>query len=424
MKKVKLALIGAGDRGMNCYAPYTIENPWKAEFTAVAEPDPAKRALFAERYHISPENCFSDFEEMLARPKLADAVMICTSDRLHFRPAMLAMEKGYHIMMEKPMSTTPEQCMQLWKASKAYGKMFILCFVLRYTEFFSTIHRLIEEGRIGNVNSINLMENIPLIDQVHAFTRGIFRNEETACPIILSHCCHDLDIISWFAGSRCRKIASFGGLTYFCEKNAPPDAPLRCLDGCPHASECKYYAPNYYLTEDTGWPTSTICVDMSFKSRLHALETGPYGRCVFHCDNDVADNQTVIMEFENDVTANFSLQPFASESARTLKITGTKGEIQADMEKNEIRVFDILTGRKEVMQIRPSKYKYGGGDHGIMEYFIDRVSEEEAGGRTSMDSSIEAHMMAFAAEKSRKENVIVGMEEFRKEMLEKKEWKK
>lgn len=419
MKKVTLALIGAGDRGMDCYAPYVLQNPWKAEFTAVAERDPEKRQRFAERYGIKPENCFDDFEEMLRAPKLADAVLICTSDRLHFKPAMQAMEKGYHIMMEKPMGTTPQQCMELWKASQEYGKLFILCFVLRYTEFFETIHQLIESGRIGEVNSITHMENIPLVDQVHAFTRGIFRNEETACPILVSHCCHDLDIISWFAGSRCKKIASFGNLTYFCEKNAPAGAPERCLDGCPAASECKYYAPNYYLTEDTGWPTSTIGTDMSFEGRIRALEEGPYGRCVFRCDNDVCDNQTVIMEFENGVTANFSLQPFASESGRTMKIVGTKGEIQADMEKNTIQVFDQFTGRMEQLYIQPSKYKYGGGDHGIMEYFVEAVEKDLSGGRTSMDSSIEAHMMAFGAEESRKKGIVVDMDNFREQMLSK-----
>lgn len=419
MKKVTLALIGAGDRGMDCYAPYVLQNPWKAEFTAVAERDPEKRQRFAERYGIKPENCFDDFEEMLRAPKLADAVLICTSDRLHFKPAMQAMEKGYHIMMEKPMGTTPQQCMELWKASQKYGKLFILCFVLRYTEFFGTIHQLIESGRIGEVNSITHMENIPLVDQVHAFTRGIFRNEETACPILVSHCCHDLDIISWFAESRCKKIASFGNLTYFCEKNAPEGAPERCLDGCPAASECKYYAPNYYLTEDTGWPTSTIGTDMSFEGRIRALEEGPYGRCVFRCDNDVCDNQTVIMEFENGVTANFSLQPFASESGRTMKIVGTKGEIQADMEKNTIQVFDQFTGRMEQLYIQPSKYKYGGGDHGIMEYFVEAVEKDLSGGRTSMDSSIEAHMMAFGAEESRKKGIVVDMDNFREQMLSK-----
>lgn len=412
MKKVRLALIGAGDRGFHCYAPYVKKNPWKAEFTAVAEMDPVKRNQFGDAFRIPMEHRFSNLNELLDGPKLADAVLICTSDRLHDVPAKKAMQKGYHILLEKPMAINPSDCLELWKTAQGYGKMFILCFVLRYTEFFRTIRQMIDDGRIGEVNSILHAENIPLIDQVHAFTRGIFRNEDMACPIIISHCCHDLDAISWFAGAKCKRVASFGGVTYFREDHAPENTPKRCLDGCPQANQCSYYAPNYYLTEDIGWPTSTICTDMSYEARIEALKTGPYGRCVFRCDNDVADNQTVIMEFENGVTANFSLQPFARENGRTLKILGTKGELSADMDQNIIRLFDIKTGRQERIKIKPSIYKYGGGDHGIMEYFIQEVAGERAAGRTCMDSSIDAHMIAFAAEESRKQGTVIDMKEF------------
>lgn len=414
MKKVRLAMIGAGDRGFHCYAPYALEKPYEVEFTAIAEMDDEKRTAFAEQFNIPPEYQFKDYNDLLNAPRLADGILICTGDRLHVDPAMKAMEKGYHIMMEKPMAPDLKQCIELWNAAENYNRTFILCFVLRYTEFFQTIKKILDEERIGKVNSINHMENIPLTDQVHSFTRGIFSTEEKACPIIVGHCCHDLDLISWYASSRCTKVASFGSLSYFKEENAPEGAPLRCLNGCPYDKECPYYAPDYYLTEDVGWPTSTIGTDMSFEGRLKALEHGPYGRCVYHCDNNVCDNQTVIMEFENGVTGNFSLQPFARENSRTLKITGTKGELRADMDKGTIEIFDIKTERKEILNIVPSKYKYGGGDHGIMEYFIDQIKKEAAGGLTCMDSSVEAHLIAYAAERSRKNNVVVDLEEMRK----------
>jgi predicted dehydrogenase len=415
MKKLRLALIGAGDRGYHCYAPYIKENPWKAEFTAVAEADEKKRNSFGDDFGIPPDKRFNDLFKMLEQPKLADALLICTSDKLHFRPALLAMEKGYHIMLEKPMSVNPDECIALAEAAEKYRCVFILCYVLRYTAFFTAIREILDEGRIGDVNSIVHMENIPLIDQVHSFTRGIFRNTDVACPIILSHCCHDLDVISWFAGARCKKVASFGSLSHFRSGNAPKGAPDRCLDGCPHSGSCPYYAPNTYLTENTGWPVSTIGTDMSFKSRMEALRTGPYGRCVYHCDNNVMDNQTVIMEFENGVTANFSLQPFASANGRTIKITGTKGEIRADMEKNSIEVFDIQSGRRNSIAVPPSPYKYGGGDHGIMEYFISQAAGDGEGGRTSMASSIESHLIAFAAEESREKGIVVNLDDYPRE---------
>ncbi len=414
MKKLSITLIGAGDRGADCYAPYVRENPWKAEFVAVADLDEKKRKRFADQYNI-PENMrFADMYELLEKPKLSDAILICTSDKLHFGSAMKALAKGYHIMLEKPMSTDLDECIQLAKAAENYNRVFILCYVLRYTMFFSTIHKIIQEGRIGQVNSIVHMENIPLIDQVHSFTRGIFRNTDVACPIILSHCCHDLDVISWFAGAKCKKVSSFGGLTHFKEENAPEGAPKYCLDGCPHSKTCPYYAPDYYLTDDIGWPTSTIGTDMSFEGRLETIRKGQYGRCIYRCDNNVADNQTVIMEFENGVTASFSLQPFASSNGRTLKILGTKGEIRANMDKNSIEVFDILTGQVNSIDIPPSKYKYGGGDHGIMEYFVDLASIDGTGGRTSMESSLESHLIAFAAEESREKNIVVDLNNYRK----------
>jgi predicted dehydrogenase len=416
LEQVTVALIGAGDRGFYCYAPYIKANPWKVKLVAVAEIDDAKRNACGDAFDIPEHMRFKDMFELLAQPRLADALLICTSDKLHYSPAIKAMEKGYHIMMEKPMSTTLRECVMLDKAARDYDRMFILCYVLRYTEFFTTIRNIIDSGAIGDVNSIVHMENIPLIDQVHAFTRGIFRNTNIACPILLSHCCHDLDLISWFTGAKCKKVASFGGLTYFCEKNAPKDAPIRCLDGCPHAYTCPYYAPNYYLTEDIGWPTSTICTDMSIEGRLNALYEGPYGKCVYHCDNNVCDNQTVIMEFENGVTASFSLEPFASANARTLKIMGTKGEIRANLDVNSIEITDILLGQKKQYKLRPSKYKYGGGDHAIMEYFIDMVERGQSRGCTAMASSLESHIIAFAAEESRIKGIVVDVEKYLAEL--------
>jgi predicted dehydrogenase len=414
MRRLRLALIGAGDRGFHCYAPYVKENPWLAEFVAVAEMDEVKRNAFGDTYGIPAEGRFVDLFDMLSRPRLADAVLICTSDKLHFRPAMRAMELGYHILLEKPMSTKPGECLALAAAAKDYDRVFVLCYVLRYTAFFTSIRRIIDEGRIGEVNSIVHLENIPLVDQVHSFTRGIFRNTEVACPIILSHCCHDLDLISWFAGAKCAKVSSFGGLTHFRSENAPLGAPERCLDGCPHSGACPYYAPKYYLTENTDWPTSTLGVDMSFEGRLRVLEMGLYGRCAYRCDNTVADNQTVIMEFENGVTASFSLQPFASANGRTLKILGTRGEIRASMEENSIEVFDIASGRRDRLAIPPSRHKYGGGDHGIMDYFVGEALRGGCGGRTCMDNSLESHLIAFAAEESRAKGEVADLGHYRR----------
>ena len=412
MKKITLALIGAGDRGMYCYAPYVAKNSWRAEFVAVSELDPRRRRDFAEAYHVPEEQCFDSFDELLARPRLADALMICTPDPLHFDLAMRAMKLGYHILLEKPMAIEPAQCVRLAKASQQYDRVMILCYVLRYTEFFLTLKRLIAEGRIGDVVALQLNENIPLLDQTHAFTRGRFRHE-SVCPILTSHCCHDLDIITWLMDSPCKEISSFGALTHFKAENAPEGAPTRCMDGCPHQDSCLYYAPDIYLTDSIEWPTSTLGADMSLEARRHVLETTTYGQCIYRCDNTVADNQVVMMNFESGSTAVFSLCPFTGTDGRSLKVMGTTGEIRADMATNAIEIYDLASGRKDTVSLKPSAYKYGGGDYGIMDYFVRQVAAGASGGRSSMQNSLESHLMAFAAEEARQQKQVINMKAYR-----------
>ncbi len=416
MKTVTAALIGAGDRGMYAYAPYALNNPWKFKFVAVADTNDEKRKIFSRRYGIRENMCFKDYKDFFSRPKLADAVLICTQDKLHYEPAVMAMEKGYDILLEKPISTDPKECMAISRLAEEYDKMLLVCYVLRYTKFFSTIKHIIDSGRIGRLISIQHNENVPMDDQVHSFVRGNWRDARSSCPMILAHCCHDMDIIRWFAGADILRISSFGGLTHFRSENAPAGAPERCLDGCPVSDCCPYYAPGIYLTDNTDWPTSVIGEDLSIKGRIKALREGPYGRCVFHCDNNVVDHQVVNMEFSNKTTAVFTMCAFTSDESRTLKLMGTKGEIRGSLEKTEIEVNDFSTGNREVISIKKSPYRYGGGDYGIMNYFVRSIIEGNRNkGLTSAVEALQSHLMAFAAEESRLKGKVIEMKDYAKQ---------
>ena len=350
----------------------------------------------------------------------ADAALICTQDKLHYGPAVVALQLGYHVLLEKPMSPDTWECVSLGEVADASAGRILICYVLRYTSFFSTIRALLDEGRIGRLVSIQHTENVALVDQTHAFVRGAWRKASTSSPMILAHCCHDMDLLSWFAGSPCRRVSSFGSLAHFRADNAPEGSPERCLDGCPHETRCPHYAPRTYLTEDTGWPTSVISVDTSLAARREALRTGPYGRCVYRCDNDVVDHQVASFEFENGVTAAFTMCPFNGRTGRTLKLMGTEGELRASMSRNEIELVEFVSGRVDAIRPPVSRYRYGGGDHGIMESFVDLVRSSGRGGEdrglTSAAGSVESHLMAFAAEESRVTGRTVVMKEYRRQV--------
>ena len=417
MKKVTIALIGAGQRGMDCYGAYALTFPYEVQFVAVAEPNQARRERFKQAHQISEEHCFADWQDLLARPKMADAVMICTQDRMHFGPVMAAIQAGYHIVVEKPLSPDPDECLQMGAAANKAGGIFLVGHTLRYTNFFTALKQLLEQKRIGQLISIQHNENIAFWHYAHSFVRGNWRNSTTSSPMILAKSCHDMDILLWLAGADCTYISSFGSLTHFTPQNAPQGAPARCLDGCPVAHTCPYYAPKWYLTGGKGWPASVISDDLSTEGLLKALQDGPYGRCVYRCDNNVVDHQVVSLEFANAVTAVFTMCAFTDDVYRTIKLMGTEGEIHGVISghKCEIKIIDFTTRASTTIKLQSESEMqgHGGGDFGLMKHFIQMVQNDgQTAGLTAINRSVQSHLMAFAAEQARLERKTINLQDF------------
>jgi predicted dehydrogenase len=414
---ISLALIGAGQRGMDSYGTFALEHPGAVRFVAVAEPNPKRRERFRALHGLPAERCFSDWEDLLAQPSLADGLLVCTQDRMHFAPAMAALDAGYHVMIEKPMSPDPLECIAMAARADRLERILLVCHVLRYTTFFATIKRLIDEGTIGRLLSIQHNENVAFWHYAHSYVRGNWRNTQESSPMILAKSCHDMDILRWLADADCTALSSFGSLTHFVASNAPAGAPARCTDGCPAADACPYYAPRFYLTGTTGWPASVISDDTDEAALLAALRTGPYGRCVYRCDNDVVDHQVVTLEFANEVTAAFTMSAFTDDVSRTIKLMGTEGEIRGVIAegRSEVEVVQFRSRTRQVLDLQPkgAPQGHGGGDSGVMQAFIDLVRENDwRGSPTSAAISLQSHLMAAAAETSRLERRTVAMPEF------------
>jgi predicted dehydrogenase len=421
MKKITAVLLGAGQRGAGAYAPYALEYPEELGFVAVAEPDDARRKEFKDIHKIDDKNCFKSWEELLEGPKLADAILICTQDRMHYEPTIKALEKGYHVLLEKPMSYDPRECVEMGECAKKYNRVFSICHVLRYTPFFRTVKKLLDEERIGKLMAIQHIENVAYWHQAHSFVRGNWRNSKESSPMILAKSCHDMDILLWLVGADCTKVSSFGSLGHFRKENAPAGAPERCLDGCPAKDECPYYAPRIYIDWRDNWQAEVlrkvVSIDTSTEALTKALKEGPYGRCVYHCDNNVVDHQVVNLEFENGVTAAFTMCAFTYEGGRSIKYMGSKGQIRCDMERNEIEVRDFVTGDREIIIPDGAAEGHGGGDLGIMRDFVDLVRHNgEKKGLTSADVSVQSHIMSLAAEKSRLDNKVINIQDYIKEL--------
>ena len=410
---LEVVAIGAGSRGTYAYAPYANEHPDQLRFVAVAEPIAERRERFAQLYNVPRENCFASWEDIAARPQLAEAAFNCTQDAMHTVSTLALLKTGYHMLLEKPMATTPEECVALAQAAEAAGRTLQICHVLRFTSFFSKLHEILTSGRLGEIVTVEHRENVVFWHMAHSFVRGNWRNSVESSPMILAKCCHDLDILFWNLGPA-RRLSSFGSLFQFRPENAPQGATLRCTEGCPAAETCQFDARKIYLRpEITGWPVSTLAVDTSLESRQRALETGPYGRCVYHCDNDVVDNQTVSMELASGATCTMFMHGHSHQEGRSMRYDGTRATLRAKFihGDSEIEIYDHLTGRVETISPEAG-HGHGGGDYGMAKSFVESLRGGQAG-LTSARNSLESHMMAFAAEKARLSGSVIPMADYK-----------
>ena len=405
MRPITAVVLGAGSRGAT-YAGYAKEFPEALQIVAVAEPRADRRDLLADELGVDKR--FGSWQELLSMPRMADCAFVCTLDDDHTEPAIKAMELGYHVLLEKPMSNNEEECRRIVQTAERTGRALAVCHVLRYTPFYMTLKSLIDQGEVGEITAVNQIENVGYWHQAHSFVRGNWRNTAETSPMLLQKSCHDMDILLWLVGRDCQRVQSFGSLRHFTPENAPEGAPARCTDGCPHAACCPYYAPRLYMDMNrTGWPVDVITTDLSEAGRRRALEEGPYGRCVYRCDNDVVDRQVVNLEFEGGAVATFTMTAFSADFSRQLKIFGTAGQITADMGTRRI-VLHRFGQEKKTIPVDTASSGHGGGDYGILGDFL-HILRHGGESRTSAKVSLQSHLICFAAERSRKEHIVVEL---------------
>lgn len=424
----KVIVVGAGARGRR-YAELAADMGEEFEIVGVAEPITSRRLYLQDRCSIPAENCYDTWEPLLERPKFADLVMICNMDRDHYAPVMKAIEKGYNILLEKPMGATAKECAEITRAAEKAGVFVLVCHVLRFSAFFCALKKCIDDGMVGDIVHIQHAENVGHIHQSHSFVRGNWRNSKESTPMIVQKTCHDMDILQWLVGKDCSRVHSFGSLTYFTEKNAPEGSPNFCADGCPIGETCYYNAVKLYLGEKKRSgivQAATGKLEPTSEEIMDALHCKTLGRCVFKCDNDVVDHQTVNLEFEGGVTASFSMCAF-NEGEREIRIMGTKGEIRGNMGEDHLNFFDFADRTNKTILIKNAVTDqtidggHGGGDPGIISALCAVMNGDYSNiSICTIDQTYKNHLIAFAAEESRLTGKVVDIKEYERGLFNEK----
>ena len=417
---MKLALIGAGARGMiySRYAYHILGD----EIVAVADRHTEKLER-ARREFGTPQNMlFTDPLALVQGVPEADALIVASMDRDHYAHAMAGLERGWHLLLEKPISPDPLECLKISRKAEEKKLSVTVCHVLRYSPFFIRIRDILRSGRLGKIVCIDHTENVGNFHMAHSFVRGNWRNSDLSSPIIMQKSCHDLDILLWLTGKRAMKISSAGSLCFFKPENAPAGSTERCLD-CPVAASCRFDARKAYLPVIGSWPAEVLTQDQTEEGILKALREGRYGRCVFRCDNNVCDHQTTLIEFEDGITAAFTLSGMTNRMCRTIHIMCENGELWGDDEKGEIRISSFRSNNvsgyeEEVIHIGAVSGDHSGGDQGLMEDFSAGLhGRRESESRSSVHRSVESHLMACAAEISRLTSQTVDLMQYEQDLL-------
>jgi predicted dehydrogenase len=407
MAPVSVVVVGAGVRGTG-YARWARHHPDRASVVAVAEPQEVRRARFAAEHGIAAQNAAEDWRQLAGRGRLADAVLICTQDRMHAEPAEVFAGLGYHILLEKPMAPDEATCRRIVAVVEKAGVMLAVGHVMRYTPYSRAVKAIVDSGQLGDIMTVQHLEPVGFWHQAHSYVRGNWRRSGLAASMLLAKSCHDLDWLAWILGRAPLRVSSFGSLTHFTAANRPAGAADRCV-ACSVEASCPYSAPRLYrgLLErgEHGWPLSVVVEDVSAGSLDEALRDGPYGRCVYACDNDVVDHQVVALEFDGATTATFTMTAFSQAAGRSTRLFGTRGELTGDSQT--IRIYDFLSRAERLITPSPAgaldaAAGHGGGDAGLMDAFTGAVATGNRGLILSGPrESLASHLAVFAAERAR-----------------------
>lgn len=409
-RPVSVIIIGCGNRGRT-YSGYAERYPAGMKVVGVSDILEHRKNYIGDKFAVPADMRFGHFREVFASgKKLADAVVIATPDDRHYEPCMKALELGYDVLLEKPVAPSEKECKNILAMTKKTGRVVAVCHVLRYSPYFMALREVVRSGVIGDVVSIQHMEPIQYAHMAHSYVRGNWRRAGDTTPIILAKSCHDLDILRWIIDKPCRTVSADGSLTFFRKENKPEGAPLHCTEGCPHQKECPYDAVEIYtrLKQHVGVFDLEGSRDSALiMSRLKDPRYDSYARCVFQCDNDQPDHYIADMVFGDGVTASFTMDAFTPSGGRRTRIMGTMGYIEGDMK--EFVVTDFLTRKPKLWNLEIAevpeyaKSGHGGGDYRLVRDFLEAVDRHDPGHLSStIDVSIESHMMGFAAERSRR----------------------
>ena len=395
--KIRLAVIGIGNRAQK-YMKYLLQHPEDACITYLVEPNPVRLHQAQDLMHVEADHCFRETEMFLMeRHEDVDAVIIASPDDRHFDQCMRCIRHGYHVLLEKPIATTVQQCHTLAEAAAEAGVLVNVCYVLRYHPMCQKVRQLVREGQLGRIMSINYTNSIGLDRTLHTYVRGFWSRKETSCPVVLAKCCHDVDYLLWLCGSPVKSVSASGKLTWFKQENAPEGSATRCIH-CSIEKDCPFSAIDMYQRRRVWISNFPIPQGQTLDQVLQTeMVQGRFGRCVYHCHNDVSDHKVMWMELEDESTICMTMDFFTHKDGRRFFIQCAMGEIEVMYDQVHVHYFNHRPDEHYDFSRVLTSPLHGNADMYIMRNFIAAIQGKEPL-VAPISEALESHLICFEAE--------------------------
>lgn len=422
-KPVTAIIVGAGHRAF-VYSKLAKTDPDKLKIVGVADPNPVRRQKAMEEFGFGEDMCFESADELAKKGKLADAIINGTMDEQHLVTSVPLLNAGYDMLLEKPFAVNEKEMRELVACAKKNNSKVMICHVLRYTPFYYGIKEIVNSGEIGDIINIQTTEHVSYHHLSTSYIRGKWANSKKChTSMLLAKCCHDLDIMMWMMSeTKPKKISSFGGKFQFKPENAPAGAGTICMKDCPLVDTCVYSTKRLYIDHPDRWAFYVWDAlegikNPTIEDKINLMKSdSPYARCIYKCDNDVVDHQSVMVEFESGATGTHNMVGGSSEPRRDIHIIGTKGEIFGNFEDSKFTVLKINPSpdaHNEECDVEEHDLRvtgdmvgayggHGGGDERLAADFVKFIrGEEHSLACTSIFDSVAGHLSVYLADQSR-----------------------
>jgi predicted dehydrogenase len=406
---IRVAVIAAGMRGSHLaqQLAYCMQ---PAQVVAVAEPDDKRRRSFAQAHDLANGAQFTSWEDLFNSDLVFDAAIVATLDNLHTAPVLACLHRGCHVLVEKPLANTLQDCLLIEEAQRQAGVIVSVCHTLRYMEAFRRIKQIVQDGLIGRLIHVEHMEAIGHMRFTHNYVRGRWAKEANNTFLLLHKCSHDIDFVAWLVNEPCSRVSSFGSLGYFKPSQAPKGSGKRCLDGCLILDTCPYSALRLYVDGDLTDRIQDLGDTSTREDRLEVVRRGPFGACVWQADNDVVDHQIVSMEFASGTTATCTMTGYSATHGRRTRLQGSEGELLFDEALGSVTIRKFSNPNPEIIPIQPPD-SYHPEDREIVANWLSAIHDSSNGVMVNAQEATKTHAIVFAAERSRKEKRTIEMSE-------------